>query len=60
MNLRSLLRIPDDWTNVGRVEPAEELTLTFALKQQNIDQLEEILKQVSDPDSAQNGNCLFW
>uniref|UniRef100_G3P125 Tripeptidyl-peptidase 1 n=1 Tax=Gasterosteus aculeatus TaxID=69293 RepID=G3P125_GASAC len=50
--------IPDDWTNVGRVEPAEELTLTFALKQQNIDQLEEILKQVSDPDSAQNGKHL--
>ncbi|KAM8915158.1 tripeptidyl-peptidase 1 [Spinachia spinachia] len=50
--------IPDAWTNVGRVNPAEELKLTFALKQQNIDLLEKMLKQVSDPDSAQNGKHL--
>ncbi|XP_037342379.2 tripeptidyl-peptidase 1 [Pungitius pungitius] len=50
--------IPDGWTNLGRVNPAEDLKLTFALKQQNIDLLEEILKRVSDPDSAQNGKHL--
>lgn len=51
----SFLRLPDDWTHVGRVDPTEELELTFALKQQNADLLEEILRLVSDPDSAQYG-----
>uniref|UniRef100_A0A8C9XGY3 Tripeptidyl-peptidase 1 n=1 Tax=Sander lucioperca TaxID=283035 RepID=A0A8C9XGY3_SANLU len=50
--------IPDDWTHVGRVDPTEELELTFALKQQNSDLLEEILTLVSDPDSAQYGKHL--
>ncbi|XP_033498532.1 tripeptidyl-peptidase 1 [Epinephelus lanceolatus] len=50
--------IPDDWTHVRRVDPSEELELTFALKQQNTDQLEETLRQVSDPDSAQYGKHL--
>ncbi|XP_070698766.1 tripeptidyl-peptidase 1 [Pempheris klunzingeri] len=50
--------IPQDWTRVGRVDPAEELELTFALKQQNIDLLEERLRLVSDPDSAQYGKYL--
>ncbi|XP_074517378.1 tripeptidyl-peptidase 1 [Sebastes fasciatus] len=50
--------LPDDWTHVGRVDPTEELELTFALKQQNADLLEEILRLVSDPDSAQYGKHL--
>ncbi|XP_041668933.1 tripeptidyl-peptidase 1 [Cheilinus undulatus] len=50
--------IPEDWTHVGRVEPREELQLTFALKQQNTDLLEETLRLVSDPDSAQYGKHL--
>lgn len=56
---RSLLRIPQGWTHVGRVDPAEELELTFALKQQNVHVLEETLRLVSDPDSAQYGTALF-
>ena len=40
---------------MGRVDPSEELELTFALKQQNVDLLEETLRLVSDPDSAQYG-----
>ncbi|XP_036927421.1 tripeptidyl-peptidase 1 [Acanthopagrus latus] len=50
--------IPEDWTHVGLVDPAEKLELTFALKQQNVDLLEETLRRVSDPDSAQYGKHL--
>ncbi|XP_053191661.1 tripeptidyl-peptidase 1 isoform X2 [Scomber japonicus] len=49
---------PEGWTHVGRVDPTEELELTFALKQQNIHLLEERLRLVSDPDSAQYGKYL--
>uniref|UniRef100_A0A8C5HK35 Tripeptidyl-peptidase 1 n=1 Tax=Gouania willdenowi TaxID=441366 RepID=A0A8C5HK35_GOUWI len=51
-------RIPGDWSRVGRVDPTQELELTFALKQQNIDLLEKILLLVSDPDSPQYGKHL--
>nr|XP_020446720.1 tripeptidyl-peptidase 1 [Monopterus albus] len=50
--------IPEDWANVGRLEPTEELELTFALKQQNINLLEKTLGLVSDPDSARYGDYL--
>ncbi|XP_041827599.1 tripeptidyl-peptidase 1 isoform X2 [Melanotaenia boesemani] len=50
--------IPEDWTDVGRVEPSEELELIFALKQQNVQLLEETLGLLSDPDSAQYGKYL--
>lgn len=50
--------IPEDWKHVGRVDPTEKLELTFALKQQNVDLLEETLRRVSDPDSAQYGKHL--
>ncbi|XP_051237387.1 tripeptidyl-peptidase 1 [Dicentrarchus labrax] len=50
--------IPEDWTHVGRVNPTEELELTFALKQQNVNLLEETLSLVSDPDSASYGKHL--
>ncbi|KAM6973245.1 tripeptidyl-peptidase 1 [Aplochiton taeniatus] len=49
---------PEDWVHVGRVSPLEELQLTFALKQQNVDLLEDWLKLVSDPDSSQYGKHL--
>nr|XP_057946949.1 tripeptidyl-peptidase 1 [Doryrhamphus excisus] len=50
--------IPDDWTWVGRLKPSEAVELTFALKQQNVDLLEETFKLVSDPDSPQYGKYL--
>lgn len=57
----SFLRIPEDWTHVGRVDPKEELQLTFALKQQNVDLLEKTLQLVSDPDSAHYGGAhSYW
>ncbi|CAK6956971.1 tripeptidyl-peptidase 1 isoform X2 [Scomber scombrus] len=49
---------PEGWTHVGQVDPTEELELTFALKQQNVHLLEERLRLVSDPDSAQYGKYL--
>lgn len=55
--LTSFLRIPKDWIHVGRVDPKEELQLTFALKQQNVDLLEKMLQVVSDPDSAHYGGA---
>uniref|UniRef100_A0A672IGL7 Tripeptidyl-peptidase 1 n=1 Tax=Salarias fasciatus TaxID=181472 RepID=A0A672IGL7_SALFA len=53
-----MCRIPEDWTDVGRLDPSEELQLTFALKQQNVALLEETLRLVSDPDSPQYGKHL--
>ncbi|XP_030575450.1 tripeptidyl-peptidase 1 isoform X2 [Archocentrus centrarchus] len=50
--------IPQDWVHGDRVDPTEELKLTFALKQQNVHLLEEKLRLVSDPDSAQYGKYL--
>uniref|UniRef100_A0A8C7MFD4 Tripeptidyl-peptidase 1 n=1 Tax=Oncorhynchus kisutch TaxID=8019 RepID=A0A8C7MFD4_ONCKI len=50
--------IPEDWTRVGRIDPTEKLELTFALRQQNVDQLEHLLLLVSDPESAQYGKHL--
>ncbi|CAL8286887.1 unnamed protein product [Lota lota] len=50
--------VPGDWLHVGRVGPSEELELTFALKQQGVAVLEETLRRVSDPDSAQYAKYL--
>ncbi|XP_010786675.1 tripeptidyl-peptidase 1 [Notothenia coriiceps] len=50
--------IPDDWNHGGRVDPTDQLELTFALKQQNSDLLESILGLVSDPDSGLYGKYL--
>lgn len=53
-------RSPDEWTETGRVDPSVELVLTFALKQENVDLLQEVLRLVSDPDSAQYGRTMVW
>ncbi|KAK5916804.1 hypothetical protein CgunFtcFv8_011751 [Champsocephalus gunnari] len=50
--------IPDDWNHGGRVDPTDQLELTFALKQQNSNLLESILGLVSDPDSGLYGKYL--
>ncbi|XP_056332577.1 tripeptidyl-peptidase 1 [Danio aesculapii] len=50
--------VPGDWTLLGRVGPLEEVELTFALKQQNVSKMEELLKLVSDPDSHEYGKYL--
>ncbi|XP_062863312.1 tripeptidyl-peptidase 1 [Trichomycterus rosablanca] len=50
--------VPEGWHHAGQVAPQEELELTFALKQQNVDRLKQLLQLVSDPDSHQYGKYL--
>uniref|UniRef100_A0A8C3W4N7 Tripeptidyl peptidase 1 n=1 Tax=Catagonus wagneri TaxID=51154 RepID=A0A8C3W4N7_9CETA len=51
------LTLPPGWVSLGRADPEEELSLTFALKQQNVDRLSELVQAVSDPDSPRYGAC---
>uniref|UniRef100_A0A8C5SPS1 Tripeptidyl-peptidase 1 n=1 Tax=Laticauda laticaudata TaxID=8630 RepID=A0A8C5SPS1_LATLA len=51
-------RIPDGWTSLGRVAPAEQLSLTFALRQRNVERLSELVRRVSSPDSPDYGHFL--
>ncbi|XP_034282279.2 tripeptidyl-peptidase 1 isoform X1 [Pantherophis guttatus] len=51
-------RIPDGWTSLGRVAPAEQLSLTFALRQRNVERLSELVRHVSSPDSPDYGHFL--
>ena len=41
--------------SLGRVDPEEELSLTFALRQQNLERLSELVQAVSDPGSSRYG-----
>ncbi|KAI1895580.1 hypothetical protein AGOR_G00107700 [Albula goreensis] len=50
--------VPEGWSHVGRVAPSDRVELTFALRQQNVDRLRELLELVSDPDSPQYGKFL--
>ncbi|XP_038632251.1 tripeptidyl-peptidase 1 [Scyliorhinus canicula] len=50
--------VPIGWIQVGRVSASDQILLTFALKQQNTDKLQELLEQVSDPHSLQYGKYL--
>ncbi|XP_051048514.1 tripeptidyl-peptidase 1 [Phodopus roborovskii] len=50
--------LPPGWVSLGRVDPEEELSLTFALKQQNLERLSELVQAVSDPSSPQYGKYL--
>uniref|UniRef100_A0A452I275 Tripeptidyl-peptidase 1 n=1 Tax=Gopherus agassizii TaxID=38772 RepID=A0A452I275_9SAUR len=52
------LRVPAGWSHVGRVAPLDELVLTFALRQQNVEHLVKLVGRVSDPDSPQYGKYL--
>lgn len=46
--------------SLGRVDPEEELSLTFALRQQNLERLSELVQAVSDPRSPRYGACRDW
>ncbi|XP_066292302.1 tripeptidyl-peptidase 1-like [Branchiostoma lanceolatum] len=50
--------IPEGWTRIERVAPDEDLKLTFALKQQNVDVLEDLFWKVSDPTHEEYGHYL--
>ncbi|KAM3836787.1 tripeptidyl-peptidase 1 isoform 3-T3 [Vipera latastei] len=51
-------RIPDGWSSVGRVAPSERISLTFALRQRNVERLSELVRRVSSPDSPDYGHFL--
>uniref|UniRef100_A0A8W4FNY8 Tripeptidyl-peptidase 1 n=1 Tax=Sus scrofa TaxID=9823 RepID=A0A8W4FNY8_PIG len=50
--------LPPGWVSLGRADPEEELSLTFALRQQNVDRLSELVQAVSDPGSPRYGKYL--
>ncbi|XP_054829079.1 tripeptidyl-peptidase 1 [Eublepharis macularius] len=56
--LDQLFRVPDGWRHVGRVGPSEQLSLTFALRQRNVERLAELVRRVSSPDSPDYGHFL--
>lgn len=47
----NFVRIPSKWKIQERVDPTQNIRLTFALKQQNLDILEKLFWEVSDPRS---------
>ncbi|KAI5616812.1 tripeptidyl-peptidase 1 precursor [Silurus asotus] len=58
LELDQAVFVPEDWLHAGRVAPHQEMELTFALKQQNVDRLQNLLQLVSDPDSQQYGKFM--
>uniref|UniRef100_A0A7N5K6B4 Tripeptidyl peptidase 1 n=1 Tax=Ailuropoda melanoleuca TaxID=9646 RepID=A0A7N5K6B4_AILME len=50
--------LPPGWVSLGRVDSEEELSLTFALRQQNVERLSELVQAVSDPGSPRYGKYL--
>ena len=50
--------LPNGWAVKGRSPRTETIELVFAVKQQNIDELEKALLSVSDPTSEQYGKHL--
>uniref|UniRef100_A0A8C8SG18 Tripeptidyl-peptidase 1 n=1 Tax=Pelusios castaneus TaxID=367368 RepID=A0A8C8SG18_9SAUR len=52
------IRVPAGWSHVGRVAPLDELVLTFAIRQRNVEHLADLVGRVSDPDSPHYGKYL--
>nr|KAF6468369.1 tripeptidyl peptidase 1 [Rousettus aegyptiacus] len=50
--------LPPGWASLGRADPEEELILTFALRQQNLERLSKLVQAVSDPRSPRYGKYL--
>lgn len=50
--------IPYGWLRISRAHPMEPLKMSFAIKQKNINLLQDTLLQVSDPTSPQYGHHL--
>jgi len=49
------VEVPDGWTITGPTDPDGLVELTFAVKQQNLEKLEDVLMRVSDPQSPTYG-----
>jgi len=52
------LNIPEGFGLLGDASPSDSVQLVFALKQSNVDKLEELLYKVSTPDSPSYGQHL--
>jgi len=52
------ISIPKDWIKKDRAHPEAIVKLTFAIKQQNLEKLEEILLKVSDTSNPEYGKYL--
>ncbi|KFP47338.1 Tripeptidyl-peptidase 1, partial [Cathartes aura] len=50
--------VPPGWTHTGRVNPGHEVQLTFALRQQGMGRLAQLVDAVSDPHSPRYGKYL--
>ncbi|XP_004717129.1 tripeptidyl-peptidase 1 [Echinops telfairi] len=50
--------LPPGWVSLGRLDPEEELSLTFALRQRNLERLAHVVQAVSDPRSPRYGKYL--
>lgn len=48
----------EGWEKLDRLSPTEDVLLTFALKQRNLESLERIFWEVSDPRSEEYGHHL--
>ena len=48
----------EGWNKLGRLPPSEEIFLTFALKQSNLESLERVFWEVSNPRSKEYGKHL--
>jgi len=56
---RTLTNFPNDWEIVGKPCPfGTKINFILALKQQNLDELEEIFHAVSDPDHSEYRNFM--
>lgn len=54
----SRLSVPSGWTDEGRCDGSMRTTLTLALRQQNLEQLEKFFWEVSDPRTKMYGKYL--
>ncbi|XP_029457760.1 tripeptidyl-peptidase 1 [Rhinatrema bivittatum] len=52
------LRVPEGWTFMGCLAASDNVTLTFALKQQRVDILQDLVERVSNPDCPLYGMYL--
>ncbi|XP_069825383.1 tripeptidyl-peptidase 1 [Dendropsophus ebraccatus] len=52
------LSVPPGWAPAEHLTSSDSIVLTFALKQQNVKKLEELVTRVSDPDSPDYGHFL--
>ena len=54
----SSIPVPSEWAEIGSVDYQQQRLFIIAVKQQNIDQLEHIFKQVSNPQHPNYGKYL--